>query len=75
LLGRVGRTDAGKNGSVGVPDVQRELQELVGALDELGRHDARDAQIDPSEIFDGDLRFEVGHGVLRNGGNGRRGQQ
>ena len=33
-------------------DVERELQQLVGAVDVLGVDDARDAQVDLGEVVD-----------------------
>ena len=49
-------------------DVERELQQLVGAVDVLGVDDARDAQVDLGEVVDGDRAASA----ARAGGRGRR---
>src|SRR6185295_11670967 len=61
LLGRVRRLDAGENGARAIADIERELQQLVRALDVLGLDDFRDAQVELVEVVDRNLG---GHGVL-----------
>ena len=56
-VGRVvGRLDAGEHGAGIRAEIERQLQQLVGAGDRLGLDDAGDAQVDALELVDGDLR-------------------
>src|SRR5688572_3930376 len=60
-VGRVGRLDAGEHGALAIAQVERQLDQLVGAVDRLGARDARHAQLQPVEVVDGN---GVVHGLL-----------
>jgi hypothetical protein len=64
----VGRADAGEHGAGPVADVERQLEQLVGALHRLRRDDARDPQVDLREIVNRYLGRQRGDFRLRGGG-------
>ena len=52
LFGPVGGADAGEHRALLVAQIQRQAQQLVGALHQLGRGHARDAQVELREVVD-----------------------
>src|SRR5262245_49155239 len=61
LLRGIRRLDAGEHGARAVPQVEGQLEKLVGAFDRLGPGDLRHFQVELVEVVDRDL---VGHGLL-----------
>ena len=61
LLGRVRGPDAGEHRALALAEVERELQQLVGAFDGFGGDDLRDAQVELREVVDRDVSAALRH--------------
>ena len=65
LLRCVGGADAREHRALLAAEVDVEPQQLVGAVDQFGRVDARDAQVDPRELVDRRCGSAVGRAQAR----------
>src|SRR5215213_1384661 len=59
LFRRVSGLDAGEHGARAFAELERELEQLVRAVDLLGARDARHPQVELVEVVDGDLAQRV----------------